>query len=89
VEDGLRAILELTGRLDRLVEGIEHIKEHQEEMAKNISEIKKAVYHPDEGIYARLRVLELWRSTSNRLLWIITTSLGALITAAIWTKLIN
>ena len=89
MKEGLPAVLELTGRLDRLMDGIENIKERQEEMAKDIAEIKKAVYHPDEGIYARIKVLEQWRTASNRLLWIAVTSLCGLITAAIWTKFLN
>ena len=89
MKDGLPAILELTGRLDRLMDGIENIKERQETMAENITEIKKAVYHPDEGIYARIKVIEQWRIASNRVLWIVVTSLGGLITAAIWTKFLN
>ena len=40
---------------------IEILLEKQEEVAKNISQIKEAMYNPEEGIFSRLRALELWR----------------------------
>ena len=43
-----QAIIELTGRFDRLMDGIETVKDRQEVMASDVSKIKEAVYHPDE-----------------------------------------
>ena len=40
------------------MDGIDNIKDRQEEMADDSGKIKEAVYNPDEGIYARLRELE-------------------------------
>lgn len=40
---------------------IEILLEKQEEVAKNIAQIKEAIYNPEEGIFSRLRALELWR----------------------------
>ena len=71
-----QAIIELTGRFDRLMDGIETVKDRQEVMASDVSKIKEAVYHPDEGIYARIRELEQWKATSTRLIWIIITTLA-------------
>ncbi len=69
------------------MDGIEAVKERQDEMAEDISEIKKAVYHPDAGIYARIRELESWKSTSSRLIWMIIASVIGLASAAMWSKL--
>ena len=80
------ALLELAARLDRVMDSIEVVKEKQKEMAENINEIKDAVFHPDKGVYARLRDLEKWKATSTRLLWILVTSFAALTTTAIWSK---
>jgi len=41
----------LANRLDALLE-------KQEEIAEDISHIKEAVYNPDKGIFARVKVLE-------------------------------
>ena len=72
-------LVELNGKLQRMMDGIEIVKERQEDMADDIAKIKEAVYNPDEGIYARLRELENWKKTSTRLIWlIITTSVGVL-----------
>jgi len=72
-------LVELDGKLQRMMDGIEIVKERQEDMADDIAKIKEAVYNPDEGIYARLRELENWKKTSSRLIWlIITTSMGVL-----------
>jgi len=85
-EVDIQTIMGLASRLDRLMDAIETVKEKQEEMAANINEIKKAVYHPDSGIYTRLRMLEQWRSTSSKVLWFLATSFGGMLAAAIWTK---
>ena len=42
---------------------IEILLEKQEEVAKNINHIKEAIYNPEEGIFSRLRALELWKMT--------------------------
>ena len=48
-------VLELNGKLERMMDGIDALKEKQNEMADGIDKIKEAVYNPDEGIYARIR----------------------------------
>ena len=40
---------------------IEIILEKQEEMAENVAKIKEALYHPDQGIFSRLREIETGR----------------------------
>ena len=89
MDNDLQTIMQLAGRLDRLMDAIETIKERQEEMASDITEIKKAVYHPDLGIYARLRVLEQWRTTSTKIIWFLGTSFGGLLIASLWVRFFN
>ena len=76
-------------KLNQIVNDIAVMKEKQEEMHKDISEIKGAVYHPDDGLYARIRELEAWKSTSAKMMWILFTSFvgtaGALLLSKIST----
>ena len=46
-------LIQLEVKLDRLCNGIDHLRDKQEEMAEDIAKIKEAVYNPDEGLYAR------------------------------------
>ena len=43
-------LLNLDSKLQRLMDGIEIVKDKQELMAEDVSKIKEAVYNPDEGI---------------------------------------
>ena len=79
------ALVELNGRLDRIMDNVDQVKEKQDLMAADISKIKEAVYNPDVGLYARLRALESWKSTSSRFMWIILTTIVTLATAVIWS----
>ena len=81
IDDNHLAKLEL--KLDKLCLGIESMKEQQERVAEDISKIKEAVYNPDEGLYARLRALEAWKSTSSKIIWTLFTSVIGLICAFI------
>jgi len=68
---------------DKIMDSIEIIKENQERMCGDISKIKEAMYNPDAGLYARLKIVEEQRKNSGRLVWFLFTvlvgSLGATI----------
>ncbi len=81
--------IELNGKLERLMDGIESVKEKQEEMAEHLTKIKDAVYDPDQGLYARLRKLEQWKEASSRVQWIIITSLLGLGLATLWNVMVQ
>lgn len=82
-QEGIKIdIVELNGKLTRMMDGIDTVKEKQDLMADDISKIKEAVYDPDQGIYARLRELESWKTSQSRLIWIILTSVVGITTAA-------
>ena len=85
--DTWNQIVELNGKLERLMDSIESMKEKQEEMALWIEKIKEAVYNPDQGIYARLRELENWKSSSSKVLWMLVASILGLSTAALWAQI--
>ena len=69
------ALIELNGKLERMMDGIETVKERQMEMADDVAKIKEAVYNPDEGIYARIRELESFKRQVSKVLWILITAL--------------
>ena len=80
-------LVELNGKLERMMDSIETVKEKQEEMAENLSQIKDAMYNPDQGLYARVRELEQWKDSSTKLLWIVTTSVVGVLTVTIYKAL--
>jgi ABC-type multidrug transport system fused ATPase/permease subunit len=89
MDEHAQAFMELNGKLERMINGIDTVKEKQMEMAEDIGKIKEAVYNPDEGIYARLRELESWKGTSSKLIWLIITTVIALAAASIWRMMIS
>jgi len=87
--DDASVLIDLNAKMERLMLGIDSVKEKQDEMASDIGKIKEAVYNPDEGLYARLRELEAWKKNSSRLIWIIITAIIGLTTASFWTLLLS
>jgi len=77
-----RLIIELKSQIERM-------DERQEEMLDNIKTIKKAVYDPNEGLYARLRDLEQWKDTTSKVMWMVVTTVVGLVTATIYNLLIS
>ena len=73
-EDVNTALSQLDGKMDVLAMKIDELKEKQEDMADDILKVKEAVYHPDEGLYARLRELEGWQKTSVKFTWMLVSS---------------
>ena len=83
-ENSAVAFAEISGKFDQMMDKIQTVKQKQDEMADDITKIKEAVYNPDSGLYARLRELETWKETSSRLIWLIITSVTALICATVF-----
>jgi hypothetical protein len=82
-------LIQLDGKLQRMMDGIETVKDRQECMASDIVKIKEAVYNPDEGLYARLRELESWKENQSRLMWIVITCVVGLSSAAVFSLVSN
>ena len=89
MDDHTKALVEIKGQIQNIVDGIENVNEKQDALGEDISKIKDAVYAPDEGIYARIRELEAWKASSSKMLWMLITTIIGLGSAAIWTLLIN
>jgi len=85
---GAVAFAEMNGKFDQIMQKLEVVNEKQDEMAEDIAKIKEAVYHPDEGLYARLRELEGWKDTSSKLIWIIITVVVGLTVATAYKTLL-
>ena len=70
---------------ERIMDILETVKENQERMGADISKIKEAMYNPDAGIYARLKIVEEQRKNSSRLVWFLFTVLVGSAGAALAT----
>ena len=81
------ALRDLDVKVQRIVDSIDVIKEKQEDMSEHVSQIHGALYDPDKGLYARIRDLEVLKSTSTKLMWMVVSSLVALTAAAYWQHL--
>tara|TARA_R100001244_G_scaffold15699_1_gene17515 strand:- start:264 stop:557 length:294 start_codon:yes stop_codon:yes gene_type:complete len=71
----------ITSLEEKLLSAIEIINNSQTTMSADVSKIKEAVYNPDKGLYARLRVVEEEKKRSDKITWLILSvmvgSLGA------------
>ena len=87
--DDTSVLIQLNGKIETMMHGINSVKDKQDEMADDICKIKEAVYNPDEGLYARLRELEAWKKSSAKLIWIIITAMVDLSTASLWNMIVT
>ena len=70
MDEHAQALIELNGKLERLINGIETVKDKQTEMADDTGKIKEAV--------------ESWKDTSSKLIWMIIATVIALAAASVW-----
>tara|TARA_Y100000034_G_C6801909_1_gene359740 strand:- start:134 stop:436 length:303 start_codon:yes stop_codon:yes gene_type:complete len=89
-------ILDLNRSVEKVADSLEVVKIGQEGMASDISKIKEAVYDPDQGIYARIKLLEAqinelksWKSSQSKLAWIMVTSLFGLALTTLWANFLT
>ena len=89
-------LIEIKSQIQHIVEGITTIKEKQIVLAEDISRIKEAVYHPDVGLYARLRELdarlksmEAFRTTTTKLIWMLVVGCITLGFAVFQKQILN
>jgi predicted nucleic acid-binding Zn-ribbon protein len=75
-------IMKLDSKLDRVTDSIETIKDSQVDMNQKIGNIEKAIYNPDEGLYARIKEQEAeiqdlmqFKSSVTKFLWIVTSAI--------------
>ena len=60
---------------EKIMGGIEHLKESHIDLQETVTQIKEAVYNPDKGLYARLRVVENTRQSDSRVIWLIVSGI--------------
>tara|TARA_R110000796_G_scaffold199783_1_gene315924 strand:- start:1546 stop:1830 length:285 start_codon:yes stop_codon:yes gene_type:complete len=80
-------MVELSGKIQMLLD-------KQDELAENISKIKEAVYHPDLGLYARLKELDIriqllegWKAANSKIMWLVGGSVVGLLVKTVWSVL--
>ncbi len=61
----------ITSLEEKLLSAIAIINNSQTTMSADVSKIKEAVYNPDKGLYARLRVVEEEKKRSDKITWLI------------------
>ena len=80
--------MEIDFELQKISMGIDDVKEKQDDMAKDVKQIKEAVYHPDQGIYSRLKEIETWKKSIQKAMWMVASTTIGLVIVTIW-KLIT
>ena len=78
----LTSILEMKNNLERMAE-------KQEEMIDDVKQIKRAVYDPEQGLYARLKALENWQSSTSKVIWLVMTTMVGLVAATLYQNFLN
>ena len=81
--------IELREIILELKNDIERMSERQQEMNENLKKIKEAVYNPDEGLYARIKALEQWKESSQKITWLILTTVIGLATTTIYKLIVG
>jgi len=74
-DETVKQLVELNSKLDMLEMKIDEVKERQEGMAEDMAKVRESVYHPDQGLYARLRELEAWQKTSSKIIWMVVSTM--------------
>ena len=89
MDEHSETLIELNAKLERLLNGIDSLGINQERMCEDISKIKEAVYNPDEGLYARLRALELWKDNTSKVQWLVSSSVLMLMVKMFWDAMVQ
>ena len=82
-----QCMMKIDLKMSQMMNDISVMREKQEEMSQDIAKIKEAVYNPDDGLYARIKNLETWKSTSTKMMWILFTSFVGVIGALVLNKI--
>jgi len=89
MDEHSETLIDLNAKLERLLNGIDSLGVNQERMCEDISKIKEAVYNPDEGLYARLRALELWKDNTSKVQWLVSSSVLMLVIKTFWDIMVQ
>ena len=81
--------MEIDFELQKISMGIDDIGEKQAEMAEDVKKIKDAVYHPDQGIYSRLKEIETWKKSIQKAMWMVASTTIGLVIVTIWKLIVT
>jgi len=79
LQDLKDAIVNLTMQVQRM-------SDKQDEMLLDVKTIRDAVYHPEEGLYARVRDLEQWQQGMAKFIWTVGLAVTGLIVQALYSN---
>jgi hypothetical protein len=74
---------------DKIIDGIEQLKESHVHIREDVTKIKQAVYDPDKGLYARLKVVENTRDSDSKVIWLLFSALTGGFITFLGTVLMN
>lgn len=77
----------ITSLEEKLLAAIGIINNNQQRMGDDVSKIKEAMYNPDVGLYARLRIMEETKKNTSKAMWIFMTMVVGSIGAYLVTTL--
>ena len=68
---------EISGKLTSIDSKVESIindmKSKHEDLSDKFDKVEVAVFEPEKGLYARLHIVEAWKTNANRMLWVLVT----------------
>ena len=85
---GIAKVFQIETELLKISNGIETMGEKQDEIAEDVKKIKEAVYNPEDGLYSRIKEIEVWKKNVQKALWVVISTTIGLVVVTIW-KLIS
>ena len=82
-------VTQITTGILEIKNDIERIAEKQDEMVRDMRDVKTAIYNPDSGLYARLRVIEQWKESQAKIQWGVIMTVFGLVTTTIYKMIMN
>jgi hypothetical protein len=85
---GIEKVFQIETELLKISNGIETMGEKQDQIADDVKKIKEAVYNPEDGLYSRIKEIEVWKKNVQKMLWMVISTTVGLVVVTIW-KLIT
>ena len=82
-------ITQITTGILEIKNDIERIAEKQDEMIRDMRDVKSAIYNPDSGLYGRLRALEQWKQAQSKIQWGVIMAVVGLVTTTLYKMIMN
>jgi len=82
-------IAKITTGILEIKNDIERIAEKQNEMVRDMRDVKTAIYNPDSGLYARLRAIEQWKESQSKIQWGVIMTVFGLVTTTIYKMIMS